>query len=146
MAKPILMVVCVLVLASCLSVGTVTPLHEAVRDGDRTAAEQEASRGADVNAIDEEGRTPMHYVCANGDEELAEWLLGIGAEPNAQDSEGNTPLHYTASNCYSSIAAMLVSAGADANLVNQAGQKPIDIAREIECAETVTLLGPLTVE
>ncbi|MEI6519773.1 MAG: ankyrin repeat domain-containing protein [bacterium] len=61
-----------------------------------------ASNGADVNAVDLNGRTPLFFVVINAgrdDEKAAaknniESLLKIHANVNVKDSYGNTPLSY----------------------------------------------------
>ena len=139
MTKRALIPLVVVILAGCVTGRMVTPLHEAVRDGDMEMAMSEAERGANLDAMDEEGRTALHYVCANGDVGIAEWLLAQGPDVNLQDDNGDTPLHYAAFNCYASIAEMLLFRGADPGLENGDGQTPIDIAIEIQCAEMVAL-------
>ena len=146
MARPLLVLVAVLTLAGCVTVGTVTPLHEAVRDGRMSAAETEVARGADIDAVDEEGRTPLHYACANGDDRAVEWLLALGAQTDRQDVNGETPLHYASVNCYAESAKRLVAAGADPGLANGDGMRPLDLARESGCREVVALLETLTAE
>ena len=141
-----LMIAGALVLISCVTMGTVTPLHEAARDGNQTMAEQEIDRGANVDAVDPEGRSPLHYACANGDGAIAELLLAAGADPSIQDSQGRTPLHYAASNCYASIAKALIHAGADVSLVDEDGQTALDLAVAIECVDVIDLLEPVMVE
>jgi len=138
--------VAVLALAGCATVGTVTPLHEAVRDGRMSAAEGELRRGADINAVDEEGRTPLHYACANGDDRFVQWLLAQGAEFDRQDVNGETPLHYASANCYAESATRLLAAGADPGLVRLDGMRALDLARGAECREIVALLEPVTTE
>ena len=131
----------IVALSSCVTVGTVTPLHEAVRDGNLEAARVQTGKGANVDARDGEGRTPLHYACANGDGDMAVLLLEAGADPNVQDADGNTPLHYVASNCYVGLAEMVLSAGADRSLVNAAGQTARDLAEGIGCLDIAELLG-----
>lgn len=126
----------VLFLAGCVT-GVVTPLHEAVRDGRMSLARAELTSGANVDAVDEEGRTPLHYACATGDTAMAELLLEAGAATDLPDREGNTPLHYAATNCYTAIVRMLVAAGADTSLINAAGRTA---AEETECPETARAL------
>ena len=133
-----------LVMGACLTANHVTPLHEAVRDGDYGGAEAELAGGASPNARDEEGRTPLHYACANGDDVLAELLLSEGADPNARDDAGESPLHYAAANCYGSIVGLLLAAAADVALVNGDGRTALDLANETGCTDVTDLLSSST--
>jgi ankyrin repeat protein len=135
-----------LILVACATVPPVTPLHEAVRDGDMAKAEAEVSGGANINAQDEEGRTPLHYGCANGDVAMVELLLAAGADVNVTDDRGNSPLHYAATNCYGEIAEMIVAAGGDPSALNDAGQTPLELADEIGCMDLVDLLAVFVVD
>ncbi len=49
-------------------------------------------RGADINAIDNWGRTPLHYACEYGNLEIVQCLTANGAKINAKDIDGMTPL------------------------------------------------------
>jgi ankyrin repeat protein len=49
--------------------------------------------GADVNAVDEEGRTALWYAAREGHVECATALLDAKADVNKADSNGDTPLH-----------------------------------------------------
>jgi ankyrin repeat protein len=48
--------------------------------------------GADVNAVDQVGRTPLHAAAERGQRELAAELLAKGARVNSRDENGRTPL------------------------------------------------------
>jgi ankyrin repeat protein len=136
----------VLGLGSCATGRTVTPLHEAVRDGDSDGAQAEIWGGADVNAQDEEGRTPLHYACGNGDVDMVRLLLGAGADVTIAADDGNTPLHYAADNCYGEIAEMLIKSGADLAAVNNDGMTPLDLAAAIECVDLVAYFVQMSEE
>ncbi len=118
----------VCILFSCATGRTVTPLHEAVRDGLTEDAESLIANGASVNARDEEGRTALHYCAGNGDVALLNLLLSGGADPNLPDDNGKTPLHYAAENCYAEIIELLLAAGADPSAVDADGQTAGDAA------------------
>ena len=133
----------VLLLAGCVSVSrVVTPLHEAVRDGQTdTATGLLQEKATDVNAQDENGRTPLHYTATNGESGLAEMLIAAGADVNIRDDDGNTPLHLAARNSFADIAEMLLENGADPGVENGEGNTAFDIAEEIDSADMIDLLS-----
>ena len=51
------------------------------------------SRGANVNVIDEGGRTPLHHAVSSANSEVVELLLAAQACPTLVDIHGNTALH-----------------------------------------------------
>ncbi len=55
--------------------------------------------GANINAVDEFGRTVLHIVAGGGKSRplTAEWLVTQGADINAQDYKGKTPADVAAS-------------------------------------------------
>ena len=73
-----------------------TPLHTAVEGGHKEIAELLIDNGADVNAMDKDGRTPLHFASAKGHKEIAELLIAEGADVNVIIQSGSfqemTPL------------------------------------------------------
>ena len=55
----------------CLISG-LTPLHQAVLDGNLDAVELLVKHGADINKQDDDTWTPLHAACAEGHAEIAE--------------------------------------------------------------------------
>jgi ankyrin repeat protein len=96
-----------------------TPLHDAAT---KEVAELLISKGADVNAKNNDGVTPLHYAARYGRKEVAELLIAKGAEVNAKSdttgrlfSQEQTPLHYAANGGQKEIVELLIAAGADVN-------------------------------
>jgi ankyrin repeat protein len=79
-----------------------TPLHIAIEERKKEAAEFLIARGSDVNAKDSDGETPLHWAAHYSNLDMTELLVRKGAEVNAQDQGGDTPLHILAS-CYHTI-------------------------------------------
>ena len=62
-------------------------------DGDRTRLQKLISRGADVNAANNEGKTVLHKVVEEGNLKTVTLLINtLKANVNAKDAKGYTPL------------------------------------------------------
>ncbi len=72
-------------------------------------------RGADVNAIDHEGRTALMFAAVNMHSETVNSLLEHGADVNAKDNDGGTALMLAACGGATEIVKSLVARGADAS-------------------------------
>ena len=60
-------------------------------------AELLISRGADVNAEQEEGMTPLHIAARNGNAGIIAVLISKGAAIEKKDRSGHTSLYYSVS-------------------------------------------------
>ncbi|KAH3846641.1 protein phosphatase 1 regulatory subunit 27-like [Dreissena polymorpha] len=69
----------------------VTPLHQAVLDGNVAAVRLLISHGADINKQDEDRWTPLHAACANGHSDIVKLLLEHGADKNVRTDDGELP-------------------------------------------------------
>jgi ankyrin repeat protein len=136
-----------------------SPLHAAARHGCARAVEMMVTRGATVEATDEDGATPMHEASArdeirimatlaaagakidsrdgNGrtplhyaEPEAAEWLIRAGAEIEARDKDGRTPLHYMSPGFYAPKLGTLLRHGADIDAMDNQGRTALHIVAE----------------
>jgi len=71
-----------------------TPLHGAVRRGQKELAEFLLEHGANINARDQYGQTPLHDAVDQKQPEMVELLITKGAEINPLDKQGRTPMYY----------------------------------------------------
>ncbi len=89
------------------------------------------SKGADVTAVDEDGRTALHLSvrnCENPD--IAGLLLKSGADINSiNHNNGSTPLHVAAwNNPNPNVIQYLLHNGANIKAVNNFGSTPLHLA------------------
>ena len=131
-------------------------LFESTRKGDAARLRESLSAGAEVNAVDEYGRSALFFVCTHpytdwfrerdsdpgkdfddeidDDEsermkECANLLIKAGADINAADCLGYTPLMGAALNyCDDWCVPMLLDAGADVNAVNSREETALSLA------------------
>ena len=102
-------------------------------------------QGADVNAVDEHGRTPLINAAAyTWDPEIVPFLISQGASVDAADKEGRTALHHvTATNktaVAASIAQALCASGANPNATDLQGNTALQDAKKKKNAAVLAVL------
>ena len=105
---------------------TLTPLMEAVSDGDEEKVNSLLSSGIDIEEMDSERTTALHYAIYAGNIAIAEKLLEAGANPNTSDNYSNT---LTAALEYQNyeMAALLYEYGADPKIVDPQGLSALNM-------------------
>ena len=86
-----------------------TPLHYAAARHP-VIAELLIAKGADVDAVDNRGKTPLHWAARWQNPEVAELLIANAANINVVDNRGKTPLDMAREAGHASIAEMLEAA------------------------------------
>ncbi len=115
-----------------------TPLHGVAGEDHLDMLQYLISRGADVNAVNDEGVSPLHLAAYP---EIAQALVRAGAAINAPDAAGNTPLHIAVEDEEGiDVAEMLIDLGADVNALNADGATPLDIAEARDNEDTIEML------
>ena len=121
-------------------VGGLTPLHQLAGfpPSDEKLKfeilEKLLAYGANVNAVDNVGRTPIIYAIRNRDLKLVKHFINAGAELRFPDNEGGTPIHYAAKSGDIAIVRELKKhlGREDFLTKNKFGENPLLVARSVE--------------
>ena len=95
---------------------------------DFSALRQAVASGANLDAVDEDGRTPlMHAVLAtDADSEMVRFLVANGANPNTADGGQKwTALHFAARDQKLPIVQTLLDAGSVVDAEDSFGNTPL---------------------
>uniref|UniRef100_A0ABD2WJM6 Uncharacterized protein n=1 Tax=Trichogramma kaykai TaxID=54128 RepID=A0ABD2WJM6_9HYME len=98
-----------------------TPLHLALKKGQKKMAELLLSRGANPNLANAEGSTALHVLCRYYHDvfDLIELLFKMSQEKHqpvqidAQDNLGRTPLHWAVTSLLPDVGKILLDNGAN---------------------------------
>jgi uncharacterized protein len=74
--------------------GLLTPLMFAAREGDMASARILVAAGADVNAIDGDGKNPLGLAIFSGNYDLASFLIDNHSNVNQPDAQNFAPLYW----------------------------------------------------
>jgi len=118
-----------------------TPLHIAAEQGDTEIAELLLAAGAEVNAVDFDGKTALHIALEDNDAEMVALLLRQpGLDVNLGNADYDTPLHFLAGRGRAGLIKQLADLGADVNKPNKEGWTPLHIAARTSAVEAVRML------
>lgn len=91
------------------------------------------SRGADLNARDDEGHVPLHYACRRGRAEAAHCLLSLGCDPYAVNIRGWNALHFACYEGHGTVVRLLARYDCESkklkNMRSSSGKLPFDICK-----------------
>lgn len=94
----------------------------AVEDFDLQAMEKALCRGANINAVDENGYSALHTAAFSSRSGLVEKLILRGADVEIKDKEGKTPLFYAISNRdFGCVKHLIEDGGSDVNVQDSNG-------------------------
>ncbi len=116
------------------SAGGYTLLHLASSYGDFSAIKLLLANNADINAIDQDGRTALHLaISGTNDLKIIKFLIDNNADINAVDRDGHTALHLAVmSNKDLQIVKFLVSNNAYINATSYRGKTPLYFSKNKE--------------
>jgi uncharacterized protein len=100
----------------------VDALPDLVNAGQRDAAVDMISSGADVNQLSVDGTTALHWAVYKKDLELVQMLLDEDADPNLRNDYGATPMTVASEHGDHAILKALLDAGGDVESPNAEGQ------------------------
>jgi ankyrin repeat protein len=123
------------------SMGGMTSLHWASKNGNSKIVNLLLGGGADVNSRNKVGKTPVVMAAESGNLEVVEILVGKGADINSVDEIGGTPLLWAAALSKNpATVAYLIEKGADVNIIDTNGMTPLIWAAGIGRPEAVSVL------
>lgn len=94
------------------------PLAFAAAIGETDVVAALLQNGAEVDGIDESGRTPLIFAVKNRNFSSAKYLIQSGANINATDRKKNTPLHVASAIGHQPLVRTLLENGANPMLQN----------------------------
>lgn len=86
---------------------------------------------AQVDALDEKGRTALHLAAASGQLEFVKALLEAGADVNSCGGDRATPLLLAATNGHAAVVAVLMAHGGNPRALDNNGVEPIEMASRV---------------
>lgn len=93
-------------------------LNDAAFEGDIIGVTQALKSGADVNAVDEGGRTALMFASFNGHSEIVLNLVEAGSDIERRDALGRTALLYAATGPFPETVKILLDKGAKPNVID----------------------------
>ncbi len=115
-------------------------LFNAVTGNDPDRIRFLVEKGADINALNNQGSAPLHIAASSKSPETVKLLLELGANADQPDDVGMTPLLYAIIRDDVRSSKALIDGGADLNKRSAEGYTPLALALEEQRYETAKLL------
>ena len=84
-----------------------SPLHKAVRNGNRSKVLHLLDLGRNPNKVNSRGESPLHWAAFRGYKGIVSLLLNRGADPSLETDSGETPLDFATESKNRDIATKL---------------------------------------
>ncbi|MES2624734.1 MAG: ankyrin repeat domain-containing protein [Pseudomonadota bacterium] len=130
----------VLLFLTTTHVFAIETLPDLVNDGQRDAALEQISDGADVNQPSIDGTTALHWAVYRKDLELVEMLLDEGADPDKRNDYGSSPMMVASEHGNYPIMKALIDADGDIESLNNEGQTLLMAVARTGNTDTAKLL------
>lgn len=123
--RTIIMAISIIILSGCQS-KEVVPMNEmtllqAAEQGDIAQITKLIQNGANINAIDERGRTAAMIAVHTMQLDLFQLLIEQGADINIRDQRLDNPLLYAGAEGLLDFVKVAIAAGADTTITNRFG-------------------------
>lgn len=117
-----------------------TPLHLSALYNQPALMALLLHKGAQVNAITQDGQTALHLASQSGHTEAVAQLLEGRADVHVRDRQSRTALHWAADQGEAGVIKLLLIGGADANAAEKEKKTPIHLAAMAGHTEAVSTL------
>ncbi|KAK7114150.1 protein phosphatase 1 regulatory subunit 16A-like isoform X1 [Littorina saxatilis] len=98
---------------------------------------EHASKGGDLEVLDNHGATMLHVAAANGYIEVAEFLLDNHVSVDTRDNESWQPVHAAAYWAQQDVLELLVESGADLDSKTKNGETAFDLADDPDLKQRI---------
>ncbi len=119
-------------------------LIQAAEVGDTATVFELLKAGADINVLDDQGRTPVMVATHGNHVDTVQALIEAGADINIQDNRLDNPFLYAGAEGFLEIVKLTIAAGADTRLTNRFGGTALIPAAERGHVEIVNELLTFT--
>ncbi|KAF7535670.1 hypothetical protein G7054_g5152 [Neopestalotiopsis clavispora] len=120
--------------------GRMSPLEQAVHNGEINDISQLLEEGADINGSRGRGTNPLARAAIDGQQEIVAILLDHGAQLDIRDSNGRTPLALAIHHGRENIVEILLDRGANINTEDNEGRTPLTLAVQNGTQDVVEFL------
>ena len=121
-----------------------SPLHLASLKNHHEIVRLLLENGADIDAIDKNGKTPLNYAMSANSTETIEELIKRGANPDIKDEHGNLPSHYldhlAQRNFSEERFINFLGGDLNSNIQNRYNQTPLHYAARNNSLDTLKFL------
>ena len=112
-------------------------LVKAITNGKRKPPTDNMFSGANVNQVDNHGRTPLYWASKFGYIEWVKYLLDKGAKINKEEQNGKTPLYIASEEGKKDVVKLLLNRGVNVTQAAKYGVMPLNVASNEEIKDLI---------